>query len=136
VPPLAGIAEALGGLGRVEEGVRTARAALAVAAEGHMRLWEGRARLQLVRALCRAHGQEAATEIADHLAAWQALIDATGTTSYQPFLHEERGHLALLGGDAGRAQIEFERALALYREIGAEGQAARLQADTPLRRRA
>ncbi|HXG28804.1 MAG TPA: adenylate/guanylate cyclase domain-containing protein [Nevskiales bacterium] len=135
VPHLTGIAEALGGLGRAEEAVQTARAALAAAQEGHMRVWEGRARLQLARALRQACGQEAVTEIADHLTAWQSLVDETGAISYQPFLHEERGHLLLLTGDTAGAQDELARALVLFSQIGAQGQAARLQAE-PLRRRA
>jgi class 3 adenylate cyclase/tetratricopeptide (TPR) repeat protein len=136
VPHLAGIAEALAGLGRMAESLQTARTALATAQECHMRLWEGRARRQLVRALRAVGGERAAAEIGPHLEAWQTLVDQTGAVTYQPFIHEERGHLARLHGDADGAETQFARALALYREIGAEGQAARLQADMPLRRRA
>jgi adenylate cyclase len=136
VPHLAAQAEAQLGLGRLEPGLRLAREALDTALEGHMRVWEGRARLQLIRALRQAQGAAAAAEIAEQLAAWQALTDDIGVSTYQPFIHEERGRLALLGGDAERARAEFDRALALYREIGADGQAARLQADLSLLRQA
>ncbi|MGH8454392.1 MAG: hypothetical protein ACRESW_07550, partial [Nevskiales bacterium] len=103
---------------------------------GHMRLWESRARLQLVRALRRVQGVEAATELSEQLAAWQILVDETGARTYQPFIHEERGQLAQLAGDAELARREFEQAIALYRDIGADGQALRLQAEVPVRRRA
>ncbi|MGH8560588.1 MAG: hypothetical protein ACRES4_01305, partial [Nevskiales bacterium] len=136
VPQLAGLAEAHLGLGHLEQGLVLAREALTTAQEGHMRLWESRARLQLVRALRRVQGVEAATELSEQLAAWQILVDETGARTYQPFIHEERGQLAQLAGDAELARREFEQAIALYRDIGADGQALRLQAEVPVRRRA
>jgi adenylate cyclase len=134
VPHLAGMAEAHLGLGHLEQGLQLAREALGVALEGRMRLWESRARLQLVRALRQVQGKKAVAEIGEHLSAWQSLVDGTGASTYQPFIHEERGRLAQLSGDAALALAEFGKALALYREIGADGQAARLQAALPQQR--
>jgi class 3 adenylate cyclase/tetratricopeptide (TPR) repeat protein len=127
VPHLAGLAEAHLELGHLEQGLVLAREALATAQEGHMRLWESRARLQLVRALRKVHGVKAAAEIIEQIAGWQALINATGASTYQPFIHEERAHLAMLTGDSDLAQAEFARARALYREAGADARATRVQ---------
>jgi len=117
---------ALLGLGDLDKAEQEAHTAVTVARTQHCRYDEVRAQLALAHTQLRRADAAALARAEQALVRAQALIDETDARAFQPEVHECRGHVARLRGDAPAAQREIEEARRLYAEMGAIAQAERL----------
>jgi tetratricopeptide (TPR) repeat protein len=120
-------AEALLGLGQLEEARRLALTSAADFASREMPMHELPAQLVLARVLRRADGAPARDAIEAVLARAEALIAQTGAALYSPELHRERAALAKLLGDLAAHARELSEALRLYAQMGAPLRVAEIE---------
>ncbi len=123
---IANLSEAYLGKGEMENALRTAEEAVAVARARGSLIFECDALLAQVDALLRIHGEKARDEI-------QALIDTahriateTGAGSRLPLVWERRAALARACNDQEGWEDSLRQALRCYSAIGAKGHVARI----------
>ncbi len=124
---LARLAEVRLGRGDLSRAAADSDEAIALAREGSFEIWLLDALLVRARVRRVADGISARDAIERELAEIEELLARTGARSFAPRLHLERAELARLLGDEGGWRDELRRAQAVYREIGAPGQADRLE---------
>jgi class 3 adenylate cyclase/tetratricopeptide (TPR) repeat protein len=118
---LAYLAEARRGLGEFDTAATTADAAVALAQERGMRFFELQARLSRARVRQAAEGATAHDAILADIDAAQALVQATGGHSWDPWIRLLRADLASARGDNDAASRERRTARALFTAMGAVG---------------
>ena len=105
-------------------------APLVPAVKPNIAFFEALANLNLARALLAGDGTEVTEKIEACLDRGSRLVSQTGGRVLEPQMEEERARLLRIKGDERAAARSFERAITLYREIGADGHAARLAASS------
>ncbi len=125
---LVSIAETQLALGRSAESVASAREAIGVAFAGGCSCLEGEAQLALARALLATDAVAHRAEIEAALDRARELVRSTGTRLLTPQILELSARLAAALGEPASAERLLREALELYRQIGATGHAARLDA--------
>jgi tetratricopeptide (TPR) repeat protein len=118
------LADALAGLGRVEEAVALANEAIE---NGQVVLMMALAHVSRIRALRLRDGLASAPEIESNLDAVAALVEEHGMRGVARAIHEERAQLAKLRGDSEGFQAELGRARDVADELGATGHLERLK---------
>jgi hypothetical protein len=78
------------------------------------------------RVLQKTQGAAASEAIESALAEAEALVQRTGISSWQPFIHVERAELARLRGDEERGARELGEAHRLFTKMKATGHMERL----------
>jgi len=126
---LALLAEAHLALGERSEAVATAREGIELACAGACDFYEAQAQLALAAALLPSNGVVPRDEIESALARAEQLVESLAARSLSPRILEVRGRLAAALEDARASTGLLREALALYREIGANGHAARLEGE-------
>ena len=121
------LSRALLGRGDLDLAEKEAQLAVTVSQVHHSRCDEVRGWLALANVLLRRADEPALARVDEALTSAQALIDETGAMAFQAEVHECRGRLAQLRGDASSAKRAFAEALKSYIEMGAPLQVARLQ---------
>ncbi len=122
----ASLAEAYLGLGDREHAQAVAETGIGAGRKGGAKLWEARSQLSLARVLLHGDAPEP-DRAGEALGRAEELIAETGGRAYQPFVHEERAHLARLGGNEAEHGRELREAHRLYTEMGATGHAERVR---------
>jgi adenylate cyclase len=112
--------------GLVTEGLQLARARRHLTDETY-------ANLALARVLLGSNGTAARAEIEALLARVLELAHAEERTIYQPLVHVELAELAVQSGDHVGREQHLRRAHRLFTEIGATGQAKRLEPELSAR---
>jgi hypothetical protein len=120
------LALALAGTGEIDRALEVAREAVETSDRRQTRRCGIVARLSLAQVLRVAQGKDATGEIESVLNHVANEVVETGARIYLPRVHEERGELALLKGNLGSFDIEFQIAQELEVEMGVEIHAARL----------
>jgi adenylate cyclase len=114
------------GLGDHERARLAAQHAIEVSRQCEHAISECNAQLTLAHVLARVDGAGVAAAIEEALHEAERLIAETGARVHEPELHEERGRLAGLRGDAAGGERELREAYRLFTEMGATGQVERL----------
>lgn len=117
------LADALMGLGRVEEALPLANQAIE---NGQVIVMTAMAHVSRVRALRLRDGLASMPEIEACLAAVTALVEEHGMSNVARAVHEERAQVAKLRGDDEGFRAELGRARDLAAELGATGHLERL----------
>jgi class 3 adenylate cyclase/tetratricopeptide (TPR) repeat protein len=115
---MAGLAEIYLRQGRKELARATAEEAVTFASR-YQRVAECYARIILARVLLATEGVQAAGAVQEALMRALAVIQETGATSMEPFIHVELAELARLRGDEAGRQRELREARRRFTEIGA-----------------
>ena len=120
------LALALLGQGDIDGAERQGELSVEVARSQPSRFDEVRGHLAFIRTQLARGGEQALARADVSLDRAQSLTDEFEINVYLAELHECRGRLAQLRGDAPAARREFEAARRLYAEMGATAQAERL----------
>jgi adenylate cyclase len=122
---LMNLAEAQLGDGAPEQGVETAREAVAVMRE-RGQVGEATANVRLAHVLLGSMGLAARAEIESALARADELVRGSDYRAVEPMIHVERAELARQGGDERERERELREAHRLFMEFGARGHAERV----------
>jgi hypothetical protein len=114
--------------GRTGEARRIAEETLTITSAGGYGTYAVLAHMALARALLAEEGHLSAADIERTLAEANRLIEAHDIGGFRPQLRELEATLARREGRDDEAARLLAEALRLYREIGATGHAARLEA--------
>jgi tetratricopeptide (TPR) repeat protein len=123
---LSWIAEAELELGEHERAVAAAREAIEIADSGGVLYYAANARITLSEMLLATDGDPPSREIESVIDRAEALVESIAGRSLSPRILEVRGRLATLLDDDAAAESAFQKAVDVYREIGAKGHADRL----------
>jgi adenylate cyclase len=124
---LAHLSEALTGCGELEQALATAEEAVKVACRKKTLSWELQARMALAEVLLHRNLKEEHSQIAAALARAEELIKATGGNVMKPIIIMCQAEFARLKGDAAGHQQMLHEAHSLFKSMGADGHADRLQ---------
>jgi adenylate cyclase len=127
---LAMLAQAHLGLGEYDETLEVAREGVELARECSCPYPEAQSELMLAAGLLGRDGGAASAEIEAALTRAEQLVESLEARSLSPRILEQRARLAAAVGDLAARDSLREQAIALYRDIGASGHAARLAAET------
>ena len=120
------VAEAEIALGERASAVAAAREAIDLADSGGVLYYGANARLTLAEMLLATDGDVPRREIESALDRAEELIESIAGRSLSPRILEIRGRLAVALDDVTAADRAFQKAVDVYREIGAKGHAERL----------
>jgi class 3 adenylate cyclase/tetratricopeptide (TPR) repeat protein len=123
---LSWIAEAELALGERARAVAAAREAIDIADSGGVLYYGANARITLSEMLLATDGDLPGREIESVLDRAEELVESIAGRSLSPRILEMRGRLAALLDDDTAAKSAFQKAVDIYREIGAKGHAERL----------
>ncbi|MDJ0817096.1 MAG: adenylate/guanylate cyclase domain-containing protein [Desulfobacterales bacterium] len=124
---LAYLAEALTGIGELEQAQSVAEEAVEVARRKETRFWELQSQITLAKVFLALNHAQYHTRIVAALERAEKLIETTGGEVMRPVVLECRAELAEKLGNTGENHNMLQESLRLYQTMGAYGHAERLQ---------